>query len=189
TRCTGGYRLDRLARCAAITLACVLATGCAPPPPLLSPPLAPQTLGQSVTVRQQVTVRRGDQTRSMQVAMQVAPTQLTMIGLTAVGQRLFTLSWNGQQSTLDSRISSIDSLDPTRVLADLQLAYWPLDTLRAALPDNLRLEQFGSARMLWRNGKLLWFASSQGKDRWHSPLTLYNARLEYRLTIRPLTLG
>lgn len=131
----------------------------------------------------------GDKNRRMQVALQVAPTHLTMIGLTAVGQRLFTLSWNGQQARLDSSISSIDGLDPARVLADLQLAYWPLDALRGALPDNLRLEQYGSARMLWRDGKLLWFASSKGADRWHSPMTLYNTQLGYRLTIRPLTLG
>lgn len=159
--------------------------GCAPPRPLLAP-LAPQTLGQSVSARQQVTIRFADNVHSLQVALKVAPDDLTLVGLTAVGQRLFTLSWNGQQAELHSSIHSIADIDPARILADLQLAYWPLPILRQALPDNLSLEQYGSARVLWRDDKLLWFASSTGPDRWHSTVTIYNARAGYRLTIQPL---
>ncbi len=151
--------------------------------------MAPATLGASVEVRQQITARfRGD-TRSLQVALKVAPHDLTLIGLTAVGQRLFTLSWNGGETTLVSPVDELEDIDPARILADLQLAYWPLPALRAALPDDLRLEQYGTARTLWRDGELLWFASSETAERWASPLTLYNARLGYRLTIEPLALG
>ncbi|MDN5861883.1 MAG: DUF3261 domain-containing protein [Salinisphaera sp.] len=168
-------------------LAALAAAGCAPPRPLL-PPLTPGSLGDSITVRQQLTVRFDGEVRSMQVALQVAPTDLTLIGLTALGQRLFTLSWAGGQLALKSRVNRIADIDPARILADLQLAYWPLPALRAALPDSLHLEQYGTARVLWRDGELLWFASSQTANRWGSTLTLYNARLGYRLTIRPLAL-
>lgn len=178
------YPIRVLTRLVAVITVAVLA-GCAPPRPLLSP-LAPQTLGQSVTARQQVTIRFADNVRRLQVALKVAPDDLTLIGLTAVGQRLFTLSWNGQQAELHSSIDSIADIDPTRILADLQLAYWPLPVLRRALPDDLSLGQYGSARVLWRDGQLLWFASSTGPERWHSTVTIYNARVGYRLTIQPL---
>src|SRR5699024_8082405 len=74
-------------------------TGCAPPPPLLQP-LAPATLGERMTLRQQITAQFGNQTRTFQTALQVAPDELTLIGLSAIGQRLFTLSWNGRQAHL-----------------------------------------------------------------------------------------
>lgn len=161
--------------------------GCAPPRPLLSP-LPPQTLGTSITVRQQVTAYFDGDRRQLQVALNVAPNDLSLIGLTAIGQRLFTLSWESGHARLHSNIESISKIDPTRILADLQLAYWPLPRLRAALPDDLRLEQYGTARVLWRDGELLWFASSETADRWASTVTLYNARVGYRLTIQPLAL-
>ena len=169
----------------ALTLAVV---GCAAPRPLLTP-MAPETLGAVVEVRQQITARFGGDTRTMQVALKVAPNDLTLIGLTAVGQRLFTLSWNGRHAELVSSVDQLEDMDPARILADLQLAYWPLPALRAALPDGLRLEQYGTARVLWRDSELLWVASSQTTERWTSTITLYNARIGYRLTIRPLALG
>lgn len=170
---------------AALTV--LAAVGCAAPRPLL-PPLAPQTLGASITVRQQVTARFAGEMRSLQVALKVAPADLSLIGLTAMGQRLFTLSWNGRRAKLETVVDSMADIDPARILADLQLAYWPLAALRAALPDNLRLEQYGTARVLWRDGEVLWFASSETADRWASTLTLYDARAGYLLTIQPLAL-
>lgn len=153
------------------------------------PPLAPHTLGRSLTVRQSVTASFDGEKRRLQVALKVAPDNLALIGLTAVGRRLFTLSWKAGQVRLESTVDPMDTIDPARILADLQLAYWPLPVLRDALPDDLHLAQYGTARVLWRDGELLWFAVSESADRWHSKLILYNARLGYRLTIRPLALN
>lgn len=141
-----------------------------------------------MTARQQVIVQRDGAVRRLQVALKVAPAKLTLIGLTALGQRLFTLSWNGGHAKLQSTVDSTLDIDPIRILADLQLAYWPLAVLRAALPDRLHLDQYGTARVLWRDAKLLWFASSETADRWGSTMTLYNVSAGYRVTIRPLAL-
>lgn len=172
-----------------LALVAVLAmAGCVKPPPLLTPPLPPQTLGDSITARQQVTIRFDGSERSMQVALKVAPDELTLIGLTAIGQRLFTLSWDGRQAQLSSTLDSIAAIDPQRILADLQLAYWPLPALRAALPNSIHLQQMGTTRLLWRDGRLLWLATGESADRWGSSLLIYNARAGYRLTIQPLSL-
>lgn len=174
-----------LGRCLTAALAVLMLAGCAAPRPFM-PPLAPATLGHSVEQRQQVTIHYKGRTRSLQVVLKIAPGDLEMIGLSAIGQRLFTLSWDGHHASLTSPIDRLGKFDPVRVLADLQLAYWPLPALRAALPAGLRLQQIGSARILWRKDQLLWFASRAGPDRWTSALTIYNARRGYRLQIQPL---
>lgn len=173
----------------ATLLASVLATGCATPQPWLAP-LPPDSLSQTTQARQQVTAHRNGQSRSLQVAIKATPQRLTLIGLSALGQRLFTLVWDGQQVTLTGdALDRLGGLDPYWILADLQMAYWPLAPLRAALPPDLRLQQIGTARTLWRGDKLLWYRSSATADAWHSKLMLYNERLGYRLTILPLAIG
>lgn len=169
-------------------LALVTMAGCATPRPWLAP-LAPDTLGASVQARQEITALRKGQTRSLQVALKADANTLTIIGLSALGQRLFTLVWDGQDAEVTSQIDNLQGFDPYWILADMQMAYWPLVPLRAALPADLQLTEHGSTRTLWRGDELLWFRSSAGADIWHSNLLLYNARLGYRLRIKPLSIS
>lgn len=173
---------------ALIVLLCIGVVGCTPGP--LIHPLTPASLGQSVELRKQVTVRYHGQTRSLQVALKVAPTDLTLIGLSPVGQRLFTLSWDGANAQVTSPLAGARRLPAKRILADLQLADWPLPALRQALVDpQMRLQQQGRLRTLWRGDNLLWLSYRDGDAGWNSPLMIYNSRGHYRLNIQPLALG
>lgn len=170
-------------------LLCVLVAACATPTALIRP-LPPAALGRSVTVHQQITAHFHGHSRSLQVVLRVAPDNLTMIGLTAIGQRLFTLAWNGDRLSLSGKMENMQHVPAQRVLADLELAYWPLDALRSALtgPD-MRLEQLGSTRTLWQGNKLLWIAIRGSGKPWHRKITIYNARAGYRLDVQPLAFG
>ncbi|MGN8158852.1 DUF3261 domain-containing protein [Salinisphaera sp. SWV1] len=160
-------------------------SGCMPGP--LIRPLGPGVLGQSVEARQQVTVHYHGHTRSLQVALRVVPNNLTLVGLSAMGQRVFTLDWNGQSIARGQGLDTGQRIPAKRILADLELAYWPLPALRKALVDpDLRLRQLGDTRTLWRGNKLLWLAYRGHGDPWHSRLTVYDARLGYRLDVKPL---
>lgn len=165
-----------------------LAGGCVTPSPWIEP-LPPGTLDTSGQHRQQVTLERGDTRRSMQVAIETTPGQLTLIGLSALGQRLFTIEWDGTHIRSRAISEELDKLDPRWVLADLQLAFWPLPPLRRALPADLRLAAHGRTRTLWRGDDLLWFCSRTTDDPWQDPVMLYNGRGGYRLYIRPLDGG
>ncbi|HET7313275.1 DUF3261 domain-containing protein [Salinisphaera sp.] len=159
--------------------------GCTPKP--LIRPLGPAALGASIEARQQVTVHYHGNTRAMQVALRVVPDDLTLIGLSAIGQRLFTLGWDGQSIRRGRGLGEAEDLPARRILADLELAYWPLPALQKALVDSdLRLERLGDTRSLWRGDQLLWIAYRAPGDPWHSRLTVYNARLGYRLDVQPL---
>lgn len=166
-------------------LLCAALAGCAPEP--LIQPLGPSALGRSVEARQQVSVHYQGHTRSLQIALRVAPDNLTLIGLSAIGQRLFTLGWNGREITHQNGLEKSHRLPARRILADLELAYWPLSALRTALASHaMRLEQLGSTRALWDGDKLLWIAWRGPGQPWHRRLTLYNARLDYRIDVQPL---
>lgn len=160
--------------------------GCAPKP--LIQPLGPSALHRSIEARQQVTVHYHGHTRSLQVALRVAPDDLTLVGLSAIGQRLFTLGWNGREITHRGGLAKNRHLPARRILADLELTYWPLPALRKALAgDAMHLEQLGSTRALWDGDKLLWIAWRGSGQPWHRRLTVYNARAGYRLDVKPLT--
>lgn len=166
-------------------LAALACSACTAPRPWLAP-LAPDTLGASVQARQEVIATRGGEQHSLQVALKVDAASLTMIGLSPLGQRLFTLTWDGQDARLVTHIENLEGIDPEWILADLQMTYWPLAPLRTALPQDLHLTEHGSARALWRGEHLLWYRSGALADIWRSNVELYNGRLGYRLTIRPL---
>lgn len=166
-------------------LAVWLLSGCAAPRPWLGP-LPPNALDTEVEVRQRLVLLRGEESRSMQVAIRVDAERLTLIGLSDLGQRLFTLTSDGRQADLTSRVPDLRGLDPNWILTDLQLAYWPLPSLRAALPEELRLEQRAALRTLWRDRRLLWLGFNESEEPWHGELVVYNLRLGYRLDIQPL---
>jgi hypothetical protein len=163
-----------------------LLSGCVAPRPWLGP-LPPDSLGAEIQVRQQLVMARGEKSRSLQVAIRVDAERLTLIGLSDLGQRLFTLDSDGRQAELTSRIPDLQGLDPDWILTDLQLAYWPLPPLRAALPEGLRLEQRAALRTLWRDRRLLWLAVNEFGETWQGEVVVYNLQLGYRLDIRPLT--
>lgn len=132
-------------------------------------------------------MQRGDQTYALQVAMRVDAERLTLIGLSDLGQRLFTLSSDGHQARLISPSSDLKGLDPDLILTEFELVYWPLAELNTALPQELRLEQQGSLRTLWRGEKLLWFSVNESQDRWCGNVFIYNLERDYRLDIQPLS--
>lgn len=163
-----------------------LLAGCAAPRPWLGP-LPPGALDEEVQVRQHLVLVRGEQSRSLQVALRVDAERLTLIGLSDLGQRLFTLTSDGRRAEWRGRASDLQGLDPNWILTELQLVYWPLPPLRAALPEGLRLDQQASVRTLWRDRELLWFGVRESGDMRHGEVVVYNLQLGYRLGIRSLT--
>ena len=83
--------------------------------------LGPAALGRSVEARQQVTVHYRGHTRSLQVALRVVPDDLTLVGLSAMGQRVFTLDWNGHAIERGAGLDSAKNIPAKRILATCRL--------------------------------------------------------------------
>jgi hypothetical protein len=173
-----------LAPLLAILLCACSALGVRHAPP--SPPLlAPSSLGRSIDALQIVRGAHGDQEMAFQCVVEVDAQQLTVIGLSAQGQRLFSLRYDGEKLEAESTALAPTGLDPRRVLADLQLALWPIAALRqsfAGTPWKLG-EPAPATRRLLRGGRLVAEVHYGGADPWQGPLWLSNFESGYSLSI------
>lgn len=163
--------------------------GCALTPPheapLAFPLLEPSTLGATRSTRQLLHGAFGKHDLAFQCVVDAGPRHLTVVGLSALGQRWFSLRHGGRG--LESEISpqAPDLLDPRRVLADLQLALWPLAALQQAVSGSAWqvTEPAPATRRLRRDGRLVAEVHYAGADPWQGQLWLSNFETGYTLSV------
>ena len=164
-------------------------TGCAISPPrtvtTAFPVLAPSTLDAARSARQLLHAAFGEHDLAFQCVVDVRPDSFTVVGLDALGQRWFSLHHDGR--TLDTRLGpqAPQQLDPGRVLADLQLALWPLSALQQALAGSAWQvsEPAPATRRLRRDGRLVAEVHYAGADPWQGQLWLSNFETGYTLSV------
>jgi hypothetical protein len=121
------------------------------------PLLSPASLAQTRQVSQ---VLRGDYAEhsfSLRSVVSVDAQQLTVIGVTSMGLRAFTLKYDGEHLSEDRVPQVPDALQARQLLNDLQLAFWPLTALQQswrAAGGELD-EPYPGTRRLHRAGVLL----------------------------------
>jgi hypothetical protein len=174
-----------LAAPALTLLATLLFAGCASKqagPARLGLRLPPAALGQSISVQQHLTVKRGASTNDLDVALEVDPARVKVVGL-AFGQRVLSLQYDGRELTewrhamLPSQVRAAD------VLEDLQLTLWPVAEIARVLPAGWQIEDQGLRRTLRLDGKVVTTIDYSGMPRWQGKAVLDNLRYQYRLTI------
>lgn len=176
-------RVLAFAACAALLLG-----GCARP--LQSPATAPATLAplDAITPRsasQVLYAAFGARAVTLRTALELDAAGLRVVGVTATGQRLFTASWDGQRIDAEKSPLVPGEVDPARVLADVQLALWPLAPVREAFgAAGLDVsEPFAGVRRVLRGGRLVAEVHYAGGDPWNGRLWLVNLEHDYSLTI------
>lgn len=179
-----------------IIMAVALLAGCAssasPPQARLGLKLAPAALGASISVQQHLRVERGGRTDDMDVALQVEPEAIDMVGL-AMGQRVLTLRYDGKELTSWRHVMLPSQVRAEDVLEDMQLTLWPAAAVAAALPPGWRIEETkegegeGAIRMLYLDDKPImridYGVRKRGQPRWSGTVVLENLRYHYKLTV------
>jgi hypothetical protein len=122
---------------------------------------------------------------TLSTAIQLDAAGLNVVGVTATGQRLFTVSWNGTAVSARKSAFVPDNVDPERVLADVQLALWPLPDVQAAFGRaGLEVtEPFAGVRRLRRGDALVAEVHYASADPWNGRLWFVNFEYDYSLTI------
>lgn len=165
-----------------------LLTGCNTPAPVdqKAPPptpslLPPSALGTERTANQIVRGAFGEREATLQCAVIVRGNDLTVVGLTTLGVRMFTIRYDGREVHQEQALPLPSQLTPERLLADLELVYWPLAALQAAGWE--ASEPFSQTRRLRRAGRLIAEVHYDGADPWRGRAWLVNLEHGYTLSI------
>lgn len=92
--------------------------------------LPPESFGQSLSVLQSLEVQYKGKTHQLLAQLEITPKKMTFVGLSPMGNRLFTVLWTGQNFSDEHLLKNIKDewpfpFEPKRILADVQLALWP----------------------------------------------------------------
>jgi uncharacterized protein DUF3261 len=157
--------------------------------PLAPPPLAPPGAVGARSAAQVIRAAYGARTVTLRTSIQVNDAGLEVVGVTATGQRLFTARYDGTKISADKSPFVPASLDPARVLADMQLALWPLPAVQAAFRERgfSVSEPFAGVRRLMRDDRLLAEVHYAGADPWNGRLWFVSFEFDYSLTIDSTT--
>ncbi len=196
----------RLHRGAALALCGLLGLGLAgcshlhrkpPPPPAPAwapqseepPLLAPDTLGGSRDTQQILRAAFGEREVTLRSVVRASPERIEMVVLTALGQRAMSLEWNGHDWKVETAPLVPSALHPEWLVADVQLALWPLATLQAVYkPAGWDVtEPGGGVRRLRHDGKLVAEVAYADADPWRGRYWISNFRYGYALSVQAET--
>ena len=168
-------------------IAFLLASGCVTTP---KPPaevefglrLSPASLGRELQLSQRVTVVRGEERRSFDAQLEVDGSAVR-IAAVAMGQTIATLVWDGK--TLEQKVSVHvpPSVTASRILSDVQLAWWPAEAIRAGLPAGFALEEVNDTRVVTQDGRPFASVSYEGAAPAWKIVRLTQQRFGYVLEI------
>lgn len=169
--------------------ACTLApatrggNGAPPVPPLAGAAALPTAHGAMQVVRGAF----GERELSMFCAVTAGGRETRVIGVSTLGQRLFSLRHDGERILSETSTLVPAAFSPERLLGDLELALWPLPALQAAYAGSAWSvsEPTPATRRLLRDGKLVAEVHYTGADPWSSRYWISNFEFGYTLAVEP----
>jgi hypothetical protein len=155
----------RVFKLAALILAAALA-GCAANPRCPDLPGGPRYCLQSTTAvapysaLQDIRIRRGDLDERLIAQLEVDAGGMHLAGLTPMGQSLLEAHFDNETATASSLAG--DRFDARALLSMVQLAVWPVESVRAGLDDDWSVEETPTLRRLLRDGESLLEVAREG---------------------------
>lgn len=153
------------------------------------------SLPSNRVVTQKVLVTHNGEEHQLLAQIEIENDTLTMIGLSALGNRLFSVIYANGELTQQSSPLITRAIAPEYMLADFLLCYWSIDLLEARLAGTtLRVQQD-----LAENGKRTFYRGAfypgakavikidyQYKDPWQGRVTYHHIERNYTLVIETL---
>ncbi len=167
-------------------------TACMGPSPRPTPdttlfaPLAPASLGYAVDADQLLSAAYGARESTLRCIVTVDADTLQVIGLTASGQRVFSLRYDGTRIDGERSAFAPDQVDPLHILTDIQLAFWPLEAVATAAAQRgwQVSEPRPGLRRVSGNGRIVAEVHYAGPAPWNGRIWLSNFVAGYSLDIR-----
>ena len=147
--------------------------------------LPPSAAGVSLTLTQQLGFSHGAARFDALAVVEISSQAVALAGLGPFGNRMLSLRWDGAK--LESEIdASLPRQLPARlILRDLQLVYWPAETVSSSLPPEWSLRQSQSGRELLHDGTVVISIRYQG-DRFRDPVEFEHKSAGYKIAVKTL---
>jgi hypothetical protein len=182
--------LTRRLSAALLACAAMVALGaCASSPPKSEVParplVPPASLGSERVVNQVVRGAFGSREVTFNCAVTVKDGAMTLVGLNSLGMRLFTVRYDGKTVQSETTPAMQGPFVPERLIADMQLVFWPLESLANPLRESgwQLSEPAAGIRRLRHGGQLIAEAHYSGADPWSGRSWLVNFEYGYSLQI------
>jgi hypothetical protein len=157
----------------------------APTPGRLQLALTPESFGRTLSLRQQLQITAAGHVVDLDAVVEITPDSLVLVAL-RFDQRVLTLT-QSQGAICEQRNAKLPAeARGADILSDLQLALWPADVIRAALPSGWVLADSGSSRTLTHGGREVEVITFSGSPRWIGRITLRNIEYDYSLVINSI---
>lgn len=150
------------------------------------PPLAQGLPSASGQISQTLSAVFGERELTLACGFSVTATDWHTVCVNPLGLRVFTLGMEADGRITAERGAGVPvQLDARRVLADIQLAYWPLPALQAAYRGSgwQVTEPAPDTRRLWLDQRVVAEVHYAGSSPWNGRLWLVNLRDGYALGI------
>lgn len=113
------------------------------------PLLAPQQAGMTLQANQRLTLTRGADHHPLLAVLATSADDIRLSALGPLGQRLLDIRYDGRQLEAVTSPRVETPLSARWILAQMQLAYWPLNALQSAYGPPWRLRVTPNQRILY----------------------------------------
>jgi hypothetical protein len=146
--------------------------------------VAPASLGADRVVNQVVRGAFGARELTFNCVVTVKDGAMTLVGLSSVGMRLFTIRYDGHD-VQSEMTPAMQGLQAERLVADMQLVFWPLSSLEKPMREaGWQLSEPASGIRRLRHGDQLIAEAHYGsEDPWSGRSWLVNFEFGYSLQI------
>jgi hypothetical protein len=147
--------------------------------------LTPESFGQSLSLLQSLEINYSGVTRQLLAQLEITSNSITLVGLSPLGNRLFTVLWTGESLSEEYLDEWPFPFSPKHILADVQLALW----LKIPQHDVLKIRDIDSPLMkreVLRNEKIIMRISYETRPFWQGKMIIEHLEREYKLSIQTL---
>ena len=148
--------------------------------------LSPLSFGQEVSLFQRITVHENERVNQIEIALEIDADRIDLVGL-AMGQRVLSLHYDGTTLTSSRHTMLPKEVQAEDVLENLQMALWPEDAVRDALPSGWKMEESAGKRFFYLHEQLVSEISYSTEVRWLGVIEIHNQRFGYHLVIHSVS--
>jgi hypothetical protein len=152
--------------------------------------MSPAALGISQVLTQSVTIKHANEEHNMLAQIEIDSHSLVFVGMTPLGQRLFSIEYRANKWHYDVDQILQDRINLEYLLADFQLSYWSPELLQQRLSGGTLQLEAANRRVIYRerDGKKLIDIRYDNKSApWKGKLELRHLERNYSVFVETLS--